>query len=373
MATKKYLSLERLSEYDALIKAKIAADDASTLEAAKKHTNDEIAKITGGNVTVPNADHAASADVAAKLAAERTISLSGDATGSVAFDGSKDVTINVTVADDSHSHVMGNIDGLETALAGKSDTTHKHDNDYYAKTLGEELADTLAEVKEDVDAFFKDATISAAAKDTLKEIQDYITSDASAAEEMLASLANKAEKGHKHDASDINGLTVSAEELNYMDGVTSNVQTQLDSKVVKVTGKSLVDDGEITKLAGVSAGANKVEASSSNGKIKIDGVETTVYTHPAKHTSGDISDFATAVAAVKVNNAASADYAVKADQDGNGKNIAATYAVKAATLAGYNIGDAYTKTQTDSAISTAINAYDETWVEVTEAEIAGLF
>ena len=41
---------------------------------------------------------------------------------------------------------------------------------------------------------------------------------------------------------------------------------------------------EKTKLAGISEGANKTEASSTNGKIKIDGTDTTVYTHPS-HTS----------------------------------------------------------------------------------------
>lgn len=35
-----------------------------------------------------------------------------------------------------------------------------------------------------------------------------------------------------------------------------------------------------TKLDGVSAGANKVTSSSTNGNIKVDGTETTVYTHP---------------------------------------------------------------------------------------------
>lgn len=63
---------------------------------------------------------------------------------------------------------------------------------------------------------------------------------------------------------------------------------ELAKKVDKVEGKSLVSDTEITKLAGVSAGANKVEASTTNGNIKIDGVETVVYTHPAKHNITDI-------------------------------------------------------------------------------------
>lgn len=83
---------------------------------------------------------------------------------------------------------------------------------------------------------------------------------------------------------------------------------ELVKKVDKVEGKSLVDNAEITKLAGVSEGANKVEASTVNGKIKIDGVETTVYTHPASHTTSEISDFRTAVEAF--------DYATKAEAQG---------------------------------------------------------
>ena len=37
-----------------------------------------------------------------------------------------------------------------------------------------------------------------------------------------------------------------------------------------------------TKFDGISEGANKVEASSTNGNVKIDGTETTVYTHPTQ-------------------------------------------------------------------------------------------
>ena len=60
-------------------------------------------------------------------------------------------------------------------------------------------------------------------------------------------------------------------------------------------GKSLVDDDEITKLEGVSEGANKVEASETNGNIKIDGVETVVYTHPAKHAIDDVTGLQDAI------------------------------------------------------------------------------
>ena len=47
------------------------------------------------------------------------------------------------------------------------------------------------------------------------------------------------------------------------------------------------------KLDGISTGANKVEASNTNGNIKIDNVETTVYTHPtdgANTNKGDTTN-----------------------------------------------------------------------------------
>ena len=40
-----------------------------------------------------------------------------------------------------------------------------------------------------------------------------------------------------------------------------------------------------TKLDGISAGATKAQSSSTNGNIKIDGVETTVYSHPGSGTN----------------------------------------------------------------------------------------
>lgn len=62
---------------------------------------------------------------ASKLLTARTIALSGDVSGSVLFDGSANVTITATVADDSHNHIIANVDGLQAALDGKLSTTGK--------------------------------------------------------------------------------------------------------------------------------------------------------------------------------------------------------------------------------------------------------
>lgn len=48
-----------------------------------------------------------------------------------------------------------------------------------------------------------------------------------------------------------------------------------------VGSKGLMSESDKTKLDAVKPGATKVEASETNGNIKIDGVETNVYTHPS--------------------------------------------------------------------------------------------
>lgn len=66
-----------------------------------------------------------SAGKADQLTTARTISLTGDVSGSTSFNGSANVSITATVADDSHNHIISNVDGLQTALDGKLSTTGK--------------------------------------------------------------------------------------------------------------------------------------------------------------------------------------------------------------------------------------------------------
>ena len=62
----------------------------------------------------------ASAVSASKLATARSITLAGDVTGSVSFDGSANVTITAAIVDDSHAHVITNVDGLQAVLDAKA-------------------------------------------------------------------------------------------------------------------------------------------------------------------------------------------------------------------------------------------------------------
>ena len=67
-----------------------------------------------------------------------------------------------------------------------------------------------------------------------------------------------------------------------------NQHQDISGKVDKVAGKQLSTEdyttAEKTKLSGISTGANKTEASTTNGNIKIDSVETPVYRNYGNNT-----------------------------------------------------------------------------------------
>lgn len=81
--------------------------------------------------------------------------------------------------------------------------------------------------------------------DTLKEIADYIASDSTAMDALNNAILNKVDK--------VDGKGLSANDF------TSALKT---------------------KLEGITTGATKVEKSTTNGNVKINRIETTVYSHP---------------------------------------------------------------------------------------------
>ena len=85
-----------------------------------------LGNVTGnvtGNITGSSGSTTGNAATATKLATARTVQLSGDVTGSASFDGSANINIVATVGDDSHAHIISNVDGLQAALDAKVDDT----------------------------------------------------------------------------------------------------------------------------------------------------------------------------------------------------------------------------------------------------------
>lgn len=115
-------------------------------------------------------------------------------------------------------------------------------------------------------------------------------------------------EGKKDVQSPVNTSTDEGTGLTFVDTVTQDAQGVITvhrknvKEAASASGGTSATSGILSaadkeKLDGISTGANKVEASSTNGNIKIDNVETTVYTHPtdgANTSKGDTTNQAPA-------------------------------------------------------------------------------
>lgn len=241
MAKKKYLSLERLGEYDELIKAKIDSGDASTLSSAKSyadglasgkadktHTHDDryyteseidtkFANITNGTTTVQKAEeanHATSADSATsstdadKLGGQLPsyyAKASDIPTGALAkkssvsesdLDSALAEKVNAA-SEGNHSHSNKTVlDGITSAKVSAWDSAESN-----AKAYADSAASTAAtKVKNDL------LNGAGTAYDTLKELGDLIVDNADAIDALETIASGKADATHGHAISEVSGL-----------------------------------------------------------------------------------------------------------------------------------------------------------------------
>jgi hypothetical protein len=108
--------------------------------ATKLQTARNIA-VTGAVTGNANFDGSGNISIATTATADPTLTLSGDASGSATFTNLGNATLSVTVNDDSHNHIISNVDGLQTALDGKAASSHTH-SQYVEKNVGYEWTGT---------------------------------------------------------------------------------------------------------------------------------------------------------------------------------------------------------------------------------------
>ena len=173
-------------------------------------------------------------------------------------------------------------DEMKTLL-GLGTAAYKNEGDFDAAGSAKAVRDYVGEIPEGYTEETIVAYVNKKAEETLNAASG--GSSESAASVLAALNTYKAENDPKVTA---NTDAIAA----IKDGTSvdsfADVETELAKKVDKVEGKSLIADTEITRLAGMSDGANKVEKSDTNGNIKIDGAEVVVYTHPEKHAIADV-------------------------------------------------------------------------------------
>lgn len=181
--------------------------------------------------------------------------------------------------------LKGRISANETAIATLNGTGEG--------SVSKQVADAVASIVADAPEAYN----------TLKEISDWISSHASDAASMNSQINT-----NKTDIANLTALVGSLPEtatsdtvVGYIDEAIAALQIGDYAKAADLT--AAVDrigtaEGKITTLEGkvkaiedknISDGANKVEASTTNGNIKIDGVETVVYTHPAVHAISEVT------------------------------------------------------------------------------------
>lgn len=160
------------------------------------------------------------------------------------------------------------------------------EDDYLKAADKTALEGKISAEKNRLDTFLNAAEVGDAAVDTLKEIQDYITSHGTAADEMVKNIgANKT--AIETEVTRVTGLKKRLDTLEGADTVDGSVAKSIktaitglnmsqyakDADVVKKeTGKSLISDDLITKLTNIDPDAlsNKIE------KITVNGTEQTI-------------------------------------------------------------------------------------------------
>ena len=356
MATKKYVSLDKLGLYDGKIKALIGTKDTETLNAAKAYADGlatnydaagaaatvqgkldaEIARAKAAEEANAALANAAQADVDALETYVGTIPEGAESTNVVAYIQEKTSGIATdTALAELQAQVTTNkndIAGVKADYLKAADKTELSDAinaeknraegiesglrtdvnaikaDYLKASDKTALETSIAAAKKagddaqaDIDAFMAAADVGASAVDTLKEIQDYITSDGQAAATMTSNIAANASAiealGTKvgnipegATSSDVVGYVqevVGAEQAR-AEGVESGLNSRLDVIEAKFgSGDGSVADmiadakaeaiSEATTTAAADA-ASKANTAETNAKAHADGLNTAMNT-----------------------------------------------------------------------------------------------
>jgi len=302
MATKKYISLDKLNKYHGKLVEVIDAKDQSILSQAQSYADGlaenydaagaaaavqanldaEVARAQGKEAEALAAAQGAQKSANDLSAYVGTIPDTANAKDVVAYVDEKTAGIatseNLEALAGRVTQAENDIDAIEADYLKGSDKTEvleavttetnratakenelaasiKAVSDDYLKAADkQELTDTINDnkaildaVKEDVDAFFKDADMTESAKDTLKELQAYIASDESGAAAMAESI--------QKNAQDITGV---AGRVTTLESDMAQAKTDIDNAEAKIA--ELEDAiGEGGNVAEQIAAAVKVE------------------------------------------------------------------------------------------------------------------
>ena len=101
----------------------VSIDGAGNVSLATTATSDPTITLTGAVTGTGTMTNLGNVSITTTATADPTLTLAGDASGSATFTNLGNATLTVTVADDSHNHIISNVDGLQAALDAKADSS----------------------------------------------------------------------------------------------------------------------------------------------------------------------------------------------------------------------------------------------------------
>lgn len=231
---------DTLKELGDLIDINVDAIDALEIVAANKadkgHTHNYAGSSSAGGA-------ATSANKVNNSLIVKLNNGTTEGTNLFTFDGSAAKSINIT-----------------SSAIGAASSGHTHDDRYYTET---EVDTKLSGKANTSHGNHVPSTQTASNKVFLRNDNTWAT--------VTPANIGAAASSHTHTVANITDLTATATELNYMDGVTSNVQTQLDGKAASghshqdasTSASGFMSAADKTKLNGIATGANKTTVDST--------------------------------------------------------------------------------------------------------------
>ena len=243
-------------------KTQVATDIADAVKVEKEAREAAVSGVQGTVDTLTNTVASNKTELEGKIN-EKADQTSLDAVSAVA---------NAAVKQSDYDTKVVALEAEDARIAGLVTSEAE-----LARAAEKANADAIAAIKEDVDAFFKDADMTESAKDTLKELQTYIASDETAASEMAASIHQNKKAIEDHVATDhdfasadaalkaeLEGKIGAKADSTVVEGISGKVTT-LEGEMDAVEGKVTTLEGQMTTVQG--AVATKVEQEAYNAKV----------------------------------------------------------------------------------------------------------
>lgn len=198
-----------------------------------------------------------------------------------------------SVGSDTHWDLMdGEFKTKQTAISGGQGSTTKTLTGIGQNANGE-IDPTFSDIQNASTSQKGLVQLAGSVGDTVSSENNKAASE-KAVRDALDALESGIQSGYKPMQTSVTDPTASGNSYSFIDsisqdanGVIAPTKKTVPDASPSVSGaggtNGLMSATDKEKLDGITAGANKVEASQTNGKIKIDGTETNVYTHP---TSG---------------------------------------------------------------------------------------